>query len=37
LQDLPPIEELAITVGDDVKMVEVGKITSAIHTLGLFL
>ncbi|KAK2160489.1 hypothetical protein LSH36_132g02013 [Paralvinella palmiformis] len=33
LMDLPPIEELAITVGDDVKMVEVGKITSAIHTL----
>ena len=36
LQDLPPIEELHITVGDDVRMEEMGKVLNIVGVLGRY-
>lgn len=34
MQDLPPIEKLEITVGDDVELVEVGAVLHNVGVLG---
>jgi hypothetical protein len=36
LQDLPPLEELTITVDESVVMVEVGSIKSIVGILGIY-
>jgi len=34
MQDLPPIEDLHIAVGENVQFTEIGKVSSVVDVLG---